>query len=207
MKIVIVAKTRMGSGACVGALTFNGRSLRLIAADRETNERFNMDYQVGEVWEVETRPDPEITPPHVENVIVTRKRRLGTMTEMEIFIEKHMPPTAGGQEALFEGLTQATKAGALYIAERTGIPSRSTMFWRPDKTLRREDGQKRIRYRYPAPEGGFTLTFVGFQEPLPEIPAGSLLRVSLAHWWRPREMPEGELRCYVQLSGWFLGRG
>ncbi len=30
-----------------------------------------------------------------------------------------------------------------------------------------------------------------------------MLRVSLAHWWRPEDKPEGELRCYVQLSGWF----
>jgi ATP-dependent DNA helicase RecQ len=36
------------------------------------------------------------------------------------------------------------------------------------------------------------------------IPAGTLLRVSLAHWWRPAEKPEEEERCYVQLSGWFL---
>src|SRR5690606_14282307 len=63
---------------------------------------------------------------------------------------------------------------------------------------------KRIRYRYPTPDGGKTLTFIGYQEPIPEIPAGTLLRVSLAHWWRPEERPDLELRCHVQLSGWFL---
>lgn len=78
------------------------------------------------------------------------------------------------------------------------------MFWRPDQPLTRDDDQKRIRYRYPTEGGGCTLTFVGFQEPIPEIPAGTLMRVSLAHWWRPAEMTEGELRCYVQISGWFL---
>ncbi|MFN2223878.1 MAG: DNA helicase RecQ, partial [Candidatus Promineifilaceae bacterium] len=60
------------------------------------------------------------------------------------------------------------------------------------------------RYLYPTAVGGRTLTFVGFQEPLETIPAGTVLHVSLAHWRRPKEMPEGELRCYVQLSGWFL---
>jgi ATP-dependent DNA helicase RecQ len=94
--------------------------------------------------------------------------------------------------------------GALYISEQRGIPVRSTMFWRPDQPLTRDDDQKRIRYRYPTEDGGCTLTFVGFQEPIPEIPAGTLMRVSLAHWWRPTEMTEGELRCYVQISGWFL---
>ena len=203
MKAVIVAKTRMGSGACVGALTFEGRSLRLVAHDKETDDHFNMDYQVGEVWEVQTTDARQITPPHVENVIVHAKRRLAPIVGIETFIEEQMPPETGGLDALFEGLTQATKAGALYIAERTGVPSRSTMFWRPDRTLVRDDDMKRIRYLYPNQDGGRTLTFVGFQEPVAEIPTGTLMRVSLAYWWRPRDMPEGELRCYVQLSGWF----
>jgi len=139
MKAVIVAKTRMGSGACIGALTFDGRSLRLIAADRETNDQFNMEYQVGEVWEVETQPDAEIIPPHIENVIVTKKRRLATIAEIETFIEQQMPPETGGVEVIFEGLTQATQAGSLFVAERIGIPNRSTMFWIPDKPLQRVD--------------------------------------------------------------------
>jgi ATP-dependent DNA helicase RecQ len=204
MKVVIVAKTRMGSGACVGGLTFEGRSLRLIAADRETNDRFNMEFQVGEVWEIEANEDPDIIPPHIENVIVTRKHRLGLVNQITMFIEQQMSPLFGGVEVLFGGLTQTTKVGSLYIAKRSGIPARSTMFWVPDRPLRRVDDLKRIRYCYPTADGGPTLTFTGFQEPLSEIPAGTLLRVSLAHWWRPSDMLEGELRCYIQLSGWFI---
>ncbi len=49
------------------------------------------------------------------------------------------------------------------------------MFWRPDQPLLRVEDQKRIRYRYPAENGGSSLTFVGFQEPLAEIPAGTFL--------------------------------
>ena len=41
MKVVIVAKTRMGSGSCIGGITFDGRSLRLVAADAGTNDQFN----------------------------------------------------------------------------------------------------------------------------------------------------------------------
>jgi len=206
MKVVIVAKTRMGSGACIGALSFSGRSLRLVASDRETNEHFNMDYQVGQVWEVETCEDPEIVPPHTENVIVKRKRLLAPISGITEFIEQQLPPVSGSVEVLFDGLIQATKAGARYIAERTGIPGRSTMFWMPDQPLIRDDDHKRIRYRYPSVNGGTTLTFVGFQEPIPEIPVGTILRASLAHWWCPSERPEGEMRCYLQLSGWFLSK-
>ena len=58
-----------------------------------------------------------------------------------------------------------------------------------------------VRYRYPTSDGGRTLTYVGFQEPVPEIPSGALLRVSLAHWWRPKAAAAEELRCFVQLLG------
>jgi ATP-dependent DNA helicase RecQ len=205
MRVLIVAKTRQGSRACVGGITSDGHSVRLVAVDAETNDRAGMDYAVGEVWEVDFAPAEKTVPPHVENVVVHRKHRLGRKVNLVPIIEQFMPPKSGGLEVLFEGLAQVTETGALYIAERTGIPPYSTMFWRPNRPLLRSDAGKRIRYSYATPDGNRTLTFVGFQEPLETIPAGSLLRVSLAHWWRPKDAaPDAEYRCYVQLSGWFL---
>lgn len=205
MKVLIVAKTRQGSGACIGGITLDeGRSVRLIAADAAFNEHAGLEYEVGEVWEVAAAPAEHVIPPHVENIVVRAKRRLAVMSAPERFIETQMPPVAGGIASLYNGLAQAARTGALFIAERTGIPPFSTTFWRPDRPLQRTEESKRIRYRYPTPDGGQTLTFVGFQEPLETIPAGALVRVSLAHWWRPDDDHSGELRCYVQLSGWFL---
>ena len=206
MKVLIVAKTRQGGGACIGGITFKGRSVRLIAADAAFNEHVGLEYAVGEVWEVDATPAEQVVPPHVENIIVRSKHRLGPMTDPVPFIEARMPPIVGGAGLLYAGLAQVAHSGALYIAERTGIPPCSTLFWRPDQSLQRTDESKRIRYRYPTPGGGCTLTFVGFQEPIETIPAGALVRVSLAHWWRPEDDHTGELRCYVQLSGWFLPR-
>ncbi len=202
--VLIVAKTRQGSGACIGGITATGRSVRLIAADAADNERAGREYEVGEVWEVTATPAIEIVPPHVENIVVHGKLRLRQAKAIEPIICQFMAPRVGGPEVLYEGLTQATESGALYIARHSGVPPCSTMFWQPDQALHRDDDGKRIRYRYPMPEGGRSLTFVGFQEPLDLIPAGSLVRVSLAHWWRPEEKPDQELRCFVQLSGWFL---
>lgn len=204
MKILIVAKTRRGSGACIGGITEAGRSVRLIAHDAASNARAGLEYEVGEVWEVDSAPDPGIIPPHVENIIVLRARRLRRSLKLVETIHRFMRPVAGGPEKLFDGLAQATVSGGLYIAKRTGLPRCSTMFWAPDQPLRLDCLGKRLRYRYPGSEGGRTLTYVGFQEPLAVLPAGGLLRVSLAHWWRPRDRPEEELRCFVQLSGWFL---
>jgi ATP-dependent DNA helicase RecQ len=204
VKVLIVAKTRRGGGACVGGITEQGRSVRLVAADAAANERAGLEYEVGEVWEIEAQPELELIPPHVENIVVLSAQRVRRSTNLESAIHRFMPPVSGGPELLFDGLVQASPSGALYIAQRTGLPSRSTMFWVPDQPLALDYEGKRIRYRYPTPAGGRTLTFVGFQEPIEVIPAGTLLRVSLAHWWRPKETPDEELRCYVQLSGWFL---
>jgi ATP-dependent DNA helicase RecQ len=203
MKVLIVAKTRRGAGACVGGITETGKSVRLIAPDTAHNERAGLEYEIGEVWEVESRPDPDIIPPHVENIIVSGAKRVRDSNKVTGTIARFMPPVAGGPEQLFDGCARATSSGGLYICKDGGLPSHSTMFWIADKPLRLDFEGKRIRYRYPTPDGGRTLTFVGFQEPVPDIAMGMLLRVSLAHWWRPKDKPAEELRCFVQLSGWF----
>ena len=204
MRVVIVAKTRRGTGACVGGITQDGRSVRLVAADADRNEHAGLEYTVGEVWDIEATPDPRVIPPHVENILVRSARRLKQVGNLEAIIRRFMPPVSGSPGALFEGRLQHLPSGALFICEPAGLPARSTMFWVPDQPLGMDVEAKRIRYRYPTPDGGRLLTFVGFQEPVEEIPAGTLLRVSLAHWWRPKDKPEEELRCHVQLSGWFL---
>jgi ATP-dependent DNA helicase RecQ len=204
MKILIVAKTRRGAGACVGGITQAGHSVRLIANDAAGNQHAGLEYAVGEVWDIDSVADPNIVPPHVENIIVLHACRLRLSNKIVESIRRFMPPLLGGPAKLFEGLTQATSAGGLYVAQRTGLPHRSTMFWTPDQALQLDCEGKRLRYRYPTSDGGRTLTYVGFQEPVPEIPCGTLLRISLAHWWRPEDRPAEELRCFVQLSGWFL---
>ncbi len=69
----------------------------------------------------------------------------------------------------------------------------------PKYTLISKDEKYTIRYRYGTDIN--TIPFVGLQEPIDEIPAGTLLRVSLARWWSPNENTEE--RCYLQLSGYY----
>lgn len=93
-----------------------------------------------------------------------------------------------------------------YVAESRGVPDRSTWFWVPDKDLTlRADGH----YDYPStmfwgttvPHG---LDYVGEPTPPAVISAGTLVRVSLARWWKPRDAdPDFPERCYAQLLGWF----
>lgn len=204
MKVLIVAKTRMGSGACIGAITEDGKSVRLIPFNDDPHDGANREYEVGDVWEISAEPVTDLIPPHIENVVVYETRRLRTANDLIRSIKKLMPPKNGHLGGLYEGLLQSTENGALYIAKQSGVPPYSTTFWRPDQPLLRDTTGKRVRYRYSTENGSCTLTFVGFQEPVEVIPEGTLVRVSLAHWWRPEDMPDAEERCYAQLSGWFL---
>ncbi len=205
IKVLIVAKTRQGSGACIGAISADGRSLRLISADADKDEFTGREYEVGDVWEIHASPPATVLPPHTENIIVHQKRKLASQIDARATIERFMPPKAGGIHVLHEGLVQVGHKGTLYIAEKSGVPNYTTLFWRPDAPLYRHCDGKRIRYAYPTETGeGYTLAYVGFQDPVEIIPAGALVRVSLAHWWRPKDDPEIELRCYLQISGWFL---
>ena len=190
------------------AITETRESVRLIPYNADPHDGANNEYNVGDIWEITAEPVPEAAriPPHNENIIVREKHRLHVTKDTKSLvsaIELLMPPKIGHPRELYEGLLKSTGSGSLYIAVDGDIPAYSTMFWRPDQPLTRDTEGRRIRYRYPTENGGCTLTFVGFQEPLETIPAGALLRVSLAHRWRPKDQPDAEERHYVQLSGWF----
>jgi hypothetical protein len=197
----------MGGGACIGAITETGESVRLIPFNADPHDGANQEYNVGDIWEITGEPETPLIPPHNENFVVHRKQRLHTTEntkDLVSAIELLMPPKIGDPRELYEGLLKTTDSGSLYVSAGDDMLSYSTTFWKTDKLLILEREQRKLRYRYPTENGGCTLTFVGFQKPVETIPAGTLLRVSLAHWWRPRSTPYVELRCYVQISGWFL---
>ncbi len=209
MRVLIVAKTRMGKGACIGGITEEGKSVRLIPLNADPHDGANREYEVGDIWEITAEPVPEtsLIPPHNENFVVHEKSRLHetkNMRELVSAIELLIPPKIGHPRLLYEGLLQNTEKGRLHITKQSGIPSYSTTFWRTDQPLSLDIERQRPRYRYPTENGGCTFTFGGFQEPLEIIPADTLLRVSLAHWWRPDDELEVDKRCYAQISGWFL---
>ena len=199
----------MGSGACIGAITETGESIRLIPFNADPHDGANREYEIGDIWEITGEPVSEtsLIPPHNENFVVHEKLRLHetkNMRELVSTIELLMPPKIGHPRVLYEGLLQNIEKGRLHITKQSGIPSYSTTFWRTDQPLFLDIEKQRPRYRYPTENGGCTFTFGGFQEPLEIIPADTLLRVSLAHWWRPDDELEVDKRCYAQISGWFL---
>ena len=59
-------------------------------------------------------------------------------------------------------------------------------------------GKLGVYYLY----GSYRIKYVGFQTPLDCIPQGTVLRMSLANWWKKGDSDEE--RCYLQLSGWYV---
>ena len=74
-------------------------------------------------------------------------------------------------------------------------------FWISDKNLTKSIYFNKPRYNYKYIDGWKSLPYVGFDEAIDIIPAGTLIRVSLARWWNTNGTTE--TRCSLQLSGWY----
>jgi hypothetical protein len=140
-----------------------------------------------------------------------------------------IPIWEGGPTVLFDGLIEWERSDVTvtysgYISRTTGhLPQQSVGFWISDKSLTRggsnltfssdlSDWQKKLilaqagqygleKDEYFYYEKSYRLKFVGFQPMPDELPAGTLLRVSLARWWS--YAADTEEKCFLQLSGYY----
>lgn len=204
MKVVIVSKTHMSNAACVGGLTPSGRSLRLLN-ENGFNHPKDTDYNIRQVWNLGFTERRELHNPHVEDVLVTSRSFVGDlrndMTMLDLVQRAGMNIWNGRPDNLFEGLLCWTNGGSGYISQEGEIPEQSVGFWQPDEDLTLRTAFNKIRYDYHSVDGRRSLPYTGFEEPVDTIPAGTLVRVSLARWW-DRD-GETEPRCSLQLSGWY----
>lgn len=202
--VLILSKTKMNNNqVCVGGLTLSGRYVRLMD-ENGNNQPENTDLEPKQAWEIEFEERPNSTPPHVEDILVRNRVSKGNLKDgitIKDFIEKrNIPIWSGHPDELFDKFIQWTQSGSGYIDKNGGIPNHSVGFWISDKDLKRKDYQG-IRYQYPSTNGWRSLKFKGTEEPVDVIPAGTLLRVSLARW---KAFNEGEQpKCWLQLSGWY----
>jgi len=212
-RVLIVARTRMGSGVCVGGLALDtNRSVRLLTREATLQPRLT-EFQVGQIWEVDFRKVAHVESPHVEDVTVFSKRLLEKVDSMRETLMPLIHPWTGGPESLFDGMLTIDRARC-YVSRSGPIPQRSTGYWLLDRPLvfdKEHVDKTQIKHNYlmeyKENVGGRTYTrtltipFVGYALPIDKIPAGTLARVSLARWFAPASV--GEERCYLQLSGWY----
>lgn len=201
--VVIVARTRMyGGRVCVGALSAEGENLRLMNQQCSSDYDQNSHYRIGEEWEITCERCGSRRPPHVEDVAVSHAKRRGKISDLADYILERANPWKGSIKKLFEGQIQFTRNGAGFISE-TGIPVGATGFWIPSTDVLLDHDERNHAGYYP--KGDYRhLSYVGVEDAVAVLPAGGLIRVSLARWWRPENAdPDFEERCYAQLSGWY----
>lgn len=201
MNVVIVGRTRMSSGVCIGGMTTDYRSVRIQPSESHAHPD-DAPYQVGDVWELDLRPKPNLQPPHVEDMtLVGSGRRLDRLEDAGEWLMRGIEPWRGPASTIFDGTIRVSETGRAHVA-LDAVPSGSVGFWMPDRPLVLSNGE-RARYTYTDHEGGrWRFTYAGIAPALRIIPAWMLVRVSLARWWAPvdSDLPEA---CYAQVSGWF----
>lgn len=192
-----------GGVFCVGAICVNTNdSYRLLQADGH-NQPHDTPFDAGELWEVEGRRRDNCIPPHVEDFLITRQHQVGREPHLGQFLSRRVRPWRGGPEALFDGAIRFTGQRTGYISRQNPLPVCSTGFWLPDKPLTLVRSGNKASYHYDREYLILRASYVGTAPLIDTIPAGMLVRVSLARWWRPDDAPDLEERCYVQLSCWY----
>lgn len=199
MEVLIVSRTRMRNGVCCGGLNLqNGEFVRL-HNDRGGNLSPDAPFQVGQVYELNYQTVWNVRPrPHVEDKQIQpfyQLRRQLSPAELIQAIDRIVNVPTGDIDVIFEGMLNHSSYAA-YVSP-AAVPSHSVCFWRPNAPLYKSEFMGKVRYRF----NNNNISYVGFQEPVNVIPAGTLLRMSLANWWSPDDVTER--RCYLQLSGWF----
>jgi len=195
---------------CIGGIDLDKSiSVRLLDRNGYHEPKEDCPYNLNEIWDVEYIHSPRHLP-HSEDVRVISRTRYGVLKDelsiLDILEKFNFKVYTGSITKTFEGRLKSTNSGTLYVSnsENKGIPQNSTCFWICDIEIRRKDYQDKIRYNYDdgTRQWGYSISYVGLEEnPVQIIPKGTLVRLSLAHWWKPQNS-EDEERCYLQLSGW-----
>ena len=203
---------------CVGGVDVDyHRSVRLLTANggHETEEA--CPYEIWDIWEVDYYMKQRRPNPHTEDANVTRREKIERVDAPNMSVNRfsavleglRIPLFRGSLFSVFDGKLKLKDNDRLYIS-KDDVPAYSTCFWISDKRLLGYyDSRGRWKYRYNNMTNmyGYTISFVGTEEPLDTIEAGSLIRLSLAHWWKPEDSDDEE-RCYLQLSGCLIqGKG
>ncbi len=213
-KVLIVGKTRMGSGVCLGGIVLvNERSIRLLPEDGYSHPQ-DTSFDLGDIWDLEWQelPASQLTAPHTEDVRVTRKSYVKQLSRRKLRNRIHriadVPLVCPWQ--LFDRCIRFTVGRKALVYRHGNKPLYSTGFWRLDKALRKQlDERGKVRYLYctndtscDSMDDDFVLDvpYVGCDAPLDCIPPDTLLRFSLS-----QDYSAGKYYGFwLQLSGWFL---
>lgn len=195
-EVLVVARTRMTSGACIGGIVRrDGRSVRLLDSEGY-HFPTDVDLEVGRVYNMTLSKCKGLAAPHLEDVRVMAHGDGQAVNDLADEIKKHATPAVGGPEFLFDGRLVARETGKRFLDP--GSPTNySTQFWIPscDLELDVNEWNGKIKHEYYSED--FRVKYVGFADPPEVIEAGQLVRVSLS---KPFSIPGTPHACWLQLS-------
>ncbi len=204
MEILITSKTHKGNAACIGGLVLaNNRLVRLLNPGN-WDQYANTDFVIGDIWDIQFKDREDPDPPHFEDIIIHTKKHLRSLKDLSTFLlQCGVTIYRGDPTQIFNGILLWTLNGSGYLEGREILPTNSVGFWVSDRDLILDKDDKHYKYssnnllmqpkRFP---------YVGFEKKVNTIPQGTLIRISLARWWKPEDIHIQE-RCYLQLSGWY----
>lgn len=205
MEVLIVSKTHMSSMACVGGLVLNTHRFVRLLNQGNYNQPGDTDFEVGDIWDINFIDRVPVHPPHIEDVIITSKKYLRSIDDIsEYLTEQNLVNWNGHINNLFGGLLHWTDSGTGYIPFNGQLPNQSVGFWISDRELIKVQFDQRVRYRYPNGVDYRSISYVGYQDPIDAISAGTILRVSFSRVFPPDNSPiTAPKGYYLQLSGWY----
>lgn len=200
--VLIVSKTQMKNGVCVGGINENTNELIRIHNENGGNLPLDAPYEIGDRWSMSVKTAWNVRPaPHTEDkqtIPITKIENVGVQGINDYVLQNasSLRLTRGSLSRAFQGMLHLE--GTRNYINRSNVPSFSTEFWIADKDLIHSVQFGKDYYLYDR----IRIKYVGFQPCIKRIPAGTIIRLSLANWWDDEN--SGEERCYLQLSGWYL---
>lgn len=198
--VLIVSKTKMANGVCVGGINEQNGELIRLHNERGGNLTADAPYEIGDRWEMSVATAWNVREaPHVEDKQTSPIKKLGNVGISGIvdYVRNHNLGNRfymGHLNGTFDGCLQSR----IYVT-RDKVPCYSTQFWAPDETLTHVVSFEKDYYLYRS----LKIKYVGFLPPVAIIPAGTIVRLSLANWFDGKGAWSDE-RCYLQISGWYL---
>lgn len=207
--IVVVSRTRMSQGhVCIGAFDVeNNRNIRLLtAAGEHQPEACELD--VGSVVRATyVKVTVGVIPPHTEDVKLKSYTAASQVQKVKDEFVAACPVVHGPITATFSGSLSREGSNSLSI-RRENVPDHSVCFWKSDQIILLDSDYRerfgKVKYLYGQRYDRVGLPYVGMQDPIPSVPAGTVVRLSLARWWKPNDASYDDKRCQKQLSGWYL---
>ena len=197
MKVLIVAKTRMTSGVCIGGITAEGENVRIIPKNRKHHNFYN-PFEVGQVWDMALKKRKSLIKPHIEDHSIVSKVHTNknyAKQDIQKILVRLNAKIWTDFSAIFDGMIQTNEQNKCYLCNSREMPEYSVGFYLSDKTFKLQGN------RFYSQD--IDIKYVGMELFDKEliIPKGTLLRLSLA-----RPFNNGfwiHDRCYLQVSGWY----